>query len=99
MSDTRQKFEAFIAEYATEGTFDLTPCPEFPEQYDNLETQMLYDAFSAGGQLATPFADQPLLMAEVNNAMSKMADRIAKLEAELAMLTGGAELPENAQSW
>lgn len=31
--------------------------------------------------------------------MKQAADRIAKLEAELAMLTNGAELPESAQCW
>lgn len=57
MSDTRKQFETFIAEYASAGTFDLAVCPEFPEQYDSIETQMLYDSFTAGAQLAAHAPD------------------------------------------
>jgi hypothetical protein len=81
MTDTRNKFEAFIAEYASKGAFDLTPCPEFPEQYDDLETQMLYDAFMEGAA-----QDQPLLIKEARRTIASMAARIAELEAHIAEL-------------
>lgn len=68
MSDTRTQFEVFISGYASIGAFDLTVCKKFPEQYEDMEIQMLYDAFTAGAQSARLAAPAPEPVAWVTKA-------------------------------